>query len=427
MTLGVSIAVVVLIALLTLVSYVERMYTEMGKFLSREFQENLEAFEQKVEPRVGMGRDRFALSVAVLEQLTTAAVAMLVGFEIFHEGRWEAAGIAEAALLIIFIVIVFNRLVPFVLFTRTKGLWLVPFTPLLRIMAYAIAPVTIVLSFCLSVAALAEQHAPEEPEKPSEAVEALIDAGREEGILEESDRELIQSVVEFGDTTVREVMTARPEVFGVSVDTSIDEFKKLLRAKPYSRVPVFEGDVDHIKGLALAHDVLQIPDAEASSRRVRDLMRPVHFVPETQLVRTLLREMQKDNIHMAIVIDEYGSVAGVVTIEDLLEEIVGEIRDEHETESDITRETENSYIVRGTVDVYRLNEIFHFAPPEGHEATSVAGLVSELMGRIPEKGAAVEEGGLRFEVLQATKRRIEKVRVQRLARSEETQPDKQPA
>jgi putative hemolysin len=427
MTMGISIAIVVLVGLLTLVSYVERMYTEMGKFLSREFQENLEAFEQKVEPRVGMSRDRFALSVAVLEQLTTAAVALLVGFELFHAGQWDAAEIAEAAVLIIFIVIVFNRLVPFVLFTRTKGLWLVPLTPLLRVLAYAIFPVTLILSFCLSVAALAEQHAPEEPEKPSEAVEALIDAGREEGILEESDRELIQSVVEFGDTTVREVMTARPEVFGVSIDTSIDEFKKLLRAKPYSRVPVFEADIDHIKGLALAHDVLQIPDAEASARRVRDLMRPVHFVPETQLVRTLLREMQKDNIHMAIVIDEYGSVAGVVTIEDLLEEIVGEIRDEHETESDITRENENSYVVRGTVDVYRLNEIFHFEPPEGHEATSVAGLVSELMGRIPEKGAAVEEGGLRFEVLQSTKRRIEKLRVQRLARAEDKQPDKQPA
>jgi CBS domain containing-hemolysin-like protein len=427
MTPGVIVAITILVGLLTLVSYVERMYTEMGKFLSREFQENLEAFEQKVEPRVGMSRDRFALSVAVLEQLTTAAIAMLAGYEVFMDGHWDAAEITEAAVLMIFIVIIFNRLIPFVLFTRTKGLWLVPFTPFLRLLAYAIFPVTLILSFCLSVAALAEQHAPEEPEKPSEAVEALIDAGREEGILEESDRELIQSVVEFGDTTVREVMTARPEVFGVSIDTSIEEFKKHLRAKPFSRVPVFEGDIDHIKGLALAHDVLQIPDAEASSRRVRDLMRPVHFVPETQLVRTLLREMQKDNIHMAIVIDEYGSVAGVVTIEDLLEEIVGEIRDEHETESDITRENENSYIVRGTVDVYRLNEIFSFEPPEGHEATSVAGLVSELMGRIPEKGAAVEEGGLRFEVLQSTKRRIEKLRVQRVARAEEQQPDKQPA
>jgi putative hemolysin len=424
---AIAIAITLLVALLTLVSYVERLYTEMGKFLSREFQENLEAFEQKVEPHVGMSRTRFALSVAVLEQLTTAAIALLVGYGIFFDGHWDAAEIAEAAVLIIFVVIVFNRLVPFVLFTRTKGLWLVPLTALLRLLGYAVFPVTLILSFCLSVAALAEQRAPEEPEKPSEAVEALIDAGREEGILEESDRELIQSVVEFGDTTVREVMTARPEVFSVSIDTSIDEFKKLLRAKPFSRVPVYEDDIDHIKGLALAHDVLQIPDAEASQRRVRDLMRPVHFVPETQLVRTLLREMQKDKIHMAIVIDEYGSVAGVVTIEDLLEEIVGEIRDEHETDSDITRENENSYIVRGTVDIYRLNELFQFDPPEGHEATSVAGLVSELMGRIPEKGAVVEEGGLRFEVLQSTKRRIEKLRVQRLARTQEPQSDKQPA
>src|SRR3954465_6059043 len=145
-----------------------------------------------------MNRERFALSVAVLEQLTTAAVALLVGFELFHAGQWDAAEVAEAALLIIFIVIVFNRLIPFVLFTRTKGLWLVPFTPLLRIITYAIFPVTLILSFCLSVAALAEQHAPEEPEKPAEGEEALIDAGREKGILKESARELIQSVVEFG-------------------------------------------------------------------------------------------------------------------------------------------------------------------------------------------------------------------------------------
>src|SRR4051812_35608171 len=148
MMMGVSIAIVALVGLLTLVSYVERMYTEMGKFLSREFQENLEAFEQKVELRVGMNRERFALSIAVMEQLTTAAIAMLVGYQLFHAGQWDAAEVAEAALLIIFIVIVFNRLIPFVLFTRTKGLWLVPFTHLLRVLAYAIFPVTLILSFC---------------------------------------------------------------------------------------------------------------------------------------------------------------------------------------------------------------------------------------------------------------------------------------
>jgi len=152
---GIVLAIALLVALLTLVSYVERLYTEMGKFLSREFQDNLEAFEQKVEPHVGMSRTRFALSVAVLEQLTTAAIALLVGYAIFYNGHWDAAEIAEAAVLIIFIVIVFNRLVPFVLFTRTKGLWLVPLTPLLRLLGYAVFPVTLILSFCLSVAALA--------------------------------------------------------------------------------------------------------------------------------------------------------------------------------------------------------------------------------------------------------------------------------
>src|SRR5438270_12544015 len=118
---AIAIAITLLVALLTLVSYVERLYTEMGKFLSREFQENLEAFEQKVEPHVGMSRTRFALSVAVLEQLTTAAIALLIGYQIFHNGAWDAAEIAEAAVLIIFVVIIFNRLVHFVMFTCRNG------------------------------------------------------------------------------------------------------------------------------------------------------------------------------------------------------------------------------------------------------------------------------------------------------------------
>ena len=408
---AILIAGAALIALLTLVSYVDRIYTEMGKFLSREFQEDIEAFEKLVEPRVGASRDRIQLSMAVLTQLSTAALALLFGFIIFRDGKWDFPEIAQAAVGIIFVVILFNRLLPFVLFTRTGGLWLVPLAPLLRLLVYLTLPVTLILSFCLSVAALAEEHPPEEPQ-PGDAVDALIEAGEDEGILQEGDKQLIQSVVEFGEKTVHEVMTPRPEIIAVSADTSVEQFTELLRAKPYSRVPVFEGSIDHVKGIVFAHDVLQVLDTEARAQTVGKMMKPVHFVPESQRVRTLLRELQKENQHMAIVVDEYGNVAGVVTLEDLVEEIVGEIRDEHEARADIVRESESSYVVPGRMDVDRLTELFGVRPEE-REAATVAGLVSELLGRIPAPGEVVEDDDLRFEVLEASSRRVERLRISR--------------
>ncbi len=407
------IVMVVLFGVLTLVSYVERVYTEMGKFLSREFQENIEVFEQKVEPRLGVSRERAALSMAVLEQLVTAAIALLIAYTVFSGTHWSGREILQAAILIVLIVVTFNRLLPFVFFSRTRGEWLVPFLPVLRGLMYVCLPITIGLGFWISVASLSKERAEEQPERPSEAVDALIEAGREEGILEESDRELIQSVVEFGDKTVREVMTPRPAVLAVSADTTVEQLTDLLRSKPYSRVPVFEGGIDHVIGIVLARDLLQIPDSEARTRTVRGLMKTdVRFVPESKRVSDLLREMQKDNVRMEIVADEYGAVAGVVTIEDMVEEIVGEIRDEHESKADVVRQGDGSYIVSGGTDVDRLDEFFGVRP-EGHEATTIAGLVSEIAGRIPQPGEIVEEDGLRFEVLESTDRRVERVRVLR--------------
>lgn len=413
MTLGLAIAVVALLAVLTLVSYVDRVYEEAGKFLSREFQENIDVVEQQVEPKLGVNRARAAQSMAVLAQLSTAALAMIMAYTVFSR-RWTGAELAEAAGVLVLIIIIFHRLLPYVFFSRTRGSWVVPFALPLRLLIYLALPVTLVLNFAISVAALTREHPPEEPEHPSEAVDALIEAGQEEGILEEGDRELIQSVVEFGDTTVREVMTPRPDIFAVPAATTIQQFKEMLRTRPFSRVPVFEETIDNIIGIAFAHDVLQVSDADAPRMSVRSLMRPAQFVPESQRVSSLLREMQKENVHMAIVVDEYGGVAGVVTIEDLVEEIVGEIRDEHEAKTDVVRESENSYVVPGNLDIDRLEDLFGVRKPEGREATTVGGLVSEILGRIPSPGEHAEESGLRFEVIDSTARRIQKVRITRL-------------
>jgi len=297
-----------------------------------------------------------------------------------------------------------------VFFCRTKGQWLTRWTLLLRMLIYLILPATLVLGFLQSVTSLTKEHVEEQPESPAEAVDALIEAGQEEGIIHAGDRDLIQSVVEFSGKTVREAMKPRPEMMAVPVNTTVEQFIELLKTKPFSRVPVYEGSIHNIKGIVYAQDVLQVPDSEARSRTVGTLMRKdVYFVPESKLGSDLLREMQKKNVRMAIVVDEYGGVAGLVTIEDLIEEIVGEIGDEHE-KAQIVREGDHSYVVPGSMDVDRLDELFGIRP-EGKESATVAGLVSELAGRIPQKGEVVEDDGLRFEVLDSTDRKVERVRI----------------
>jgi putative hemolysin len=343
-----------------------------------------------------------------------AAIAMLVGFAIFREYPWTAEEVLQAILSLILIVIVFNRFLPFVFFSRTSGTWLARWVLFVRLLIYLVLPVTLVLGFLQSVASLTKEHTEEQPETQAQAVDALLQAGREEGILDGTNRDLIQSVMEFGEKTVREAMKPRPEIFAVPTHTTLEQFINLLRTKPYSRVPVYSGTIHNIKGIVFTQDVLQVPDSEAQARTVETLMRrDVYFVPESKLGSDLLREMQKKNVRMAIVVDEYGGVAGLVTIEDLIEEIVGEISDEHE-KTQIVRENDHSYVVAGNVDVDRLAELFGVRP-EGKESATVAGLVSELAGRIPRKGETVEEDGLRFEVLDSTERRVERVRISTVA------------
>ncbi len=410
MIVSVVLALFILTGLLTLVSYVDRVYQEAGKFLSRDFQDNIDAFEQKIEPALKVARSRVSLSMAVLTQLSIAAIALLIGFLIFREPDWTIYEILQAAISLLLVVILCNRFLPFVFFSRTKGEWLTHWVIVLRGLIYLAMPVTLVLGFLQSVATLTRENTTEEPETAAEAVDALIEAGQEEGIIQEGDRDLIQSVVEFSGKTVREAMKPRPAMFVVPTSITVERFIEMLRAKHYSRVPVYEGSVHNIKGIVYTADVLQVPDSEAHVRTLDSIMRrDVYFVPESKLGSDLLREMQKQNIRMAIVVDEYGGVAGLVTIEDLVEEIVGEIRDERD-KPEIVRDGDRAFIVAGGMDLDRLNELFG-TKPEGKESATIAGLVSELAGRIPGKGETVEEDGLRFEVLESTDRKVERVRV----------------
>ena len=236
--------------------------------------------------------------------------------------------------------------------------------------------------------------------------------------LEESDRDLVRSAVEFGDKLVREVMTPRPKVFAVPATITLEQFLELLREHNFSRVPVYAGSIDSVTGIAFAHDLLQIADEEAHTRTVASMARPAVFVPETKRGYELLREMQREKQHMRIVIDEYGGVSGLVTIEDLLEQIVGNIRDEHEEDAPIEdpqREPGGVWLVPGGFPVDQLPDLFGAAADldETYEATTLGGLVSEIEGRIPLPGEVVllESAGMRMEVVASTDRRVERLRI----------------
>jgi CBS domain containing-hemolysin-like protein len=437
-----------LLVVLALASYVDRVYSEMGKFLAREYQDNIDAWTQAVEPKLRLGRESLALSASVLRQLSLAAIALLMGLRLYVSLTFGLATLwSEVAITLfelVLLILVFDRLVPQVLFARTRGLWIARIRLPLEALFYLILPVTLLLGLLLSIVALAEPEDAAEEEHPSEAMDALLEAGEEEGILEESDLELVRSAVEFGDKVVREVMTPRPAIFAVPEGLSLAGLLEKLKENAFSRVPVFAGTLDHVTGIVFARDLLHVLDADLASRTVAQLQRPTEFVPETKKVAELLREMQQEKQHMRMVIDEYGGVAGLVTIEDLLEAIVGSIADEHDEAEEVdepVREEGGSFVVPGSFDVSRLRELFaepeadeaegpqageadsdeegreavaHRLPlffPQHYEATTLGGLVSEIAGHIPLPGEVVEEDGLRLEVLVSTDRKVERVRV----------------
>jgi len=421
MTPLVIVLLVLLAAVETLAAYIVRVYSEYGKILAREVQENLDAWEELIEPQLGLTRDHAALCAMVLQQLALGIIALEIGAILFdrasNPGPPTYAEIAQAVLVLVLVIIFCNQLLPSLLFNRTRGRWVVRLAWPIRMLLWLMTPITVFMRFFFSVASLAEEPVSEEEETAVD-VEALLEAGEEEGILEESDRDLVRSAVEFGDKLVREVMTPRPAVFAVSGAITLEEFLVELREHNFSRVPVFSGTLDNVTGIAFAHDLLQISDEEAGIRVVASIQRPAVFVPETKRGYELLREMQREKQHMRIVIDEYGGVSGLVTIEDLLEQIVGNIRDEHEVEKAIEepqREPNGVWLVPGNFPVDQLSDLIGEPVELGetYEATTLGGLVTEIEGRIPLAGEVVmlEPLGLRMEIVVSTDRRVDRLRV----------------
>jgi CBS domain containing-hemolysin-like protein len=244
-----------------------------------------------------------------------------------------------------------------------------------------------------------------------EEVQAYIDVGREEGILEKEEEKLLLSIVDFGDTRVREVMTPRTDIVWIDVASSLTVLADLFIESKYSRVPVVRGSIDTVVGVVHVKDTLESIRA-GGQRPIADLMREAYFVPETMKVSELLKEFQRRHLWMAIVVDEYGGVSGLVTVEDLLEEIVGEISDEHEDEREpVTRAGENAYSISGKANIGIVQELFGRGPEE-EEFSTVGGFLAARLGHIPRPGEAHRESELVFTVEEADRRRVHRVRVE---------------
>lgn len=409
-----------LTALLAFASYVQLLYLESLRLLRREVPA-LEVFRETLQSKIGLDPELGSLTFSLIKHfsLPLTGVAYLCALVRPDAPNWQS--VLEAAAASVFAMLVSTYLIPQVLYRRMKGSWMLHTLGLVKLLALCAAPLTGLLRMFQSLLDLAKEGNGEpEPNDSVEHIEALITAGAEEGILEEEDRKLIHSVVAFGDKTVRDVMTARPNVVAIAIERSVEDLRQLVIHEQYSRIPVYEESIDNIVGFIDVRDIFELDPDRFQEKPLRELIRPIQLVPETKPVNDLLREMQRDRSHMVIVVDEYGNTAGLATMEDLVEEILGEIRDEHEPERDVRQESDHVFVAPGSLDLDRLEELVNFRPEDDTESTTIGGLVAEWSGHVPQVGESVEHGGIRVEVLAGNDRRVEQVRISRVEAPVET-------
>jgi putative hemolysin len=402
---------------LVVFSYLDRIYRELGRVNKGRVREHLEYFEKEIEPHFRLDRARgttgFRLLANLWLVLVTAETAR--GVIVFVPGTWDA--LLQALVYVLVEVLLLSQFIPDFLLARSRGRWLLRLALVIRGFLWIVWPFRVLQDLAASVARISDDHPSDSRATDGEAIEALVDAAEQEGILEPGEAQMIEQVVEFSDKRVLEFMTPRPEVVAIPASATVAQLRTLLIDTKFSRIPVYEESLDDITGIAFARDLLQVPESEAANRTVRELARPAFFVPETKHGSDLLKEMQRRNQQMAIVVDEHGSVAGIVTVEDLVEEIIGEIGEEDRIPSpDAVRESDGSLILRGSVSVGKVQELFgvEWDVKEEESATTIAGLLNQVAGRVPAAGEQLQYGGLRFEILEANQRKVLRLRARRL-------------
>jgi len=361
-------------------------------------------------------RPRFGFALSAMIQILLVVVAVLVtsiSLYLFPDPRLVLVGLFAGLTL----AGVFRQLIPLFIATRNPEetlLFLIPvIRPLFPIMTFLADPFQKL--FDRSRKGQVSEDTEEEEDDDDSGVQALIDVGAAEGILEEEEGKLIHSIIEFGDTRVSEVMTPRPDIVAVSETATVREAREVMLDSKYSRLPVYRDQMDNIEGIIYVRDLLQCWSEGTEDESIRPLIRQVYFVPETKPVDELLKEMQKAHVQLAMVIDEYGGVCGLVTVEDILEEIVGEIEDEDIVGAEleeIVHAGSGQYEVLGSTEIGKIERLFDMEI-EADDFTTIAGLVINESGKVPPVGERFTFRGLVVEVLEADERRIGRLRVRK--------------
>jgi len=288
--------------------------------------------------------------------------------------------------------------------------------PVSHFFYYLFWPVLGPLRYLLELRDKRNEAIPDDDEATDEEVQAYIDVGEDEGILEAGEGKLIQSIVDFGDRVAHELMTPRIDVLALEVNASLDDLERLFSESKYSRIPIYEQSIDRIIGMVHIKDLFDVR-IKGTDTTVRELAFPTYFVPETKKVSELLREFQIEHLQIAVVVDEYGGTAGVISIEDVIEEIVGEIADEHEdAEESIVEINSSTFLVNGLFRVESLSDKFD-VDLHGDDYETVAGLIFTTLGRVPKVGESVVSHGLEFRVERADRKRIYRVQVSKQVRA----------
>lgn len=339
------------------------------------------------------------LLLGVIVVLSAELMARLVGVDSLH----------KVGLLFAFMVgflVVCEHLVPWLIVRRNPQQVLETLLPSFRWLARAMSP------FTRGLCAIAERRErTASDEEQGATVQAGDEAGAPPAAMEAGgERQLLRSIVGFGDRLVREVMTPRPDIVAIQGDATLADLRAFFKEQEYSRIPVYKDDIDNVLGFAFVKDLIKREDLPPTSA-VTELMRPAFFVPETKRVPELLKEFQHNQVQTAVVVDEYGGTAGLVTLEDLLEELVGEIRDEYDVESEpIAREDDRTFLVSGRVAVDQVADRLAIEIP-GQGFETFGGYLLSRLGRVPAVGERFELDDLDVEVLEADRRRILHVRV----------------
>jgi putative hemolysin len=414
-----ALGVVLLALFLPVYSYLALIYRELGRMTTGPVHEHLDIFEAEIEPRIKLQRRSAGRAFRILGHFWLAFLVLETtrGVWTFVSGTWES--VVQLAVFIGLEVVIAMHFIPDILLYRTTGRWLVPLLPLIRASLLLVWPVRVFLEGAESLARISEQETEKsEEQRTEEGIEALVEAAEEEGIIEPEQADLIEQVVEFSDKRVREVMTPRPEIVAISANATLEELHAKLVETGFTKLPVYEDLLDDIRGVVYSQDLLQVADADFTKRKVRELMKPVMFMPETKIGSELLREMRQKNQELAVIIDEHGSVAGLATMEDLVEEIVGESGAEGtHPKLEMVREGTSSLVMRGSTAIEDVEEMLgvHFGDSVDETVTTIAGLLSHVSGKVPAPGEKFDLEGFRFEVLEANQRKVLRVKIQKLS------------